>query len=67
MKLAENELEQAQRRFRGGVANSIEVADAQSRLARARDNRIAALFGYESARLDLGQAIGKIQSMIADS
>jgi outer membrane protein TolC len=64
LKLAEDELGHAQRRFSGGVASSIEVTDAQNRLARARDNRIAALFTYESARLDLGQATGKIRQMI---
>lgn len=64
LKLADAELEQAQRRFRGGVASSIEVTDAQNRMARARDNRIAALFQYESARLDFGQAIGKIEEMV---
>lgn len=62
--LADAELAQARRRFKAGVTNSLEVTDAQNRLARARDNRIAALFGYESARLDLGQAIGKIQEFI---
>ena len=64
LKLAENELAQAQRRFRAGVTNSVEVTDAQNRLARARDNQIAALFGYESARLDLGQAMGIIRDWI---
>jgi outer membrane protein TolC len=64
LKLAQSELEQAQRRFSAGVTSSVEVTDAQNRLARARDNRIAALFGYESARLDFGQAVGTIRAMI---
>ena len=38
--LAENELNQARRRYEAGVANSIEVTDAQTRLERARDNRL---------------------------
>ena len=62
--LAENELAQAQRRYRGGVTNSIEVTDAQTRLARARDNRISALYNYNLARIDLSAATGTIQSMI---
>ena len=62
--LAENELAQARRRYEGGVANSIEVTDAQTRLIRARDNRIAALYNYNLARIDLGTATGTIQSMI---
>jgi outer membrane protein len=58
--LAENELAQARRRYEGGVANSIEVTDAQTRLDRARDNQIAALYNYNLARLDLATATGNI-------
>jgi outer membrane protein TolC len=42
----------------------VEVTDAQNRVARARDNNIAAVFNYESARLDLGAAIGKVREYI---
>lgn len=62
--LAENELAQAQRRYKAGVTNSIEVTDAQTRLDRARDNRINALYNYNVARIDLGTSMGTIQSMI---
>src|ERR1700722_14797111 len=58
--LAENELAQARRRYEGGVANSIEVTGAQTRLDRARDNKIAALYNYNLARLDLATATGSI-------
>ena len=58
--LAENELAQAQRRYQAGVTNSIEVTDAQTRLDRARDNQIAALYDYNLARLDLATATGTI-------
>ena len=58
--LAESELAQARRRYEGGVANSIEVTDAQTRLDRARDNQIAALYNYNLARLDLATATGSI-------
>ena len=58
--LAENELAQARRRYEGGVANSIEVTDAQTRLDRARDNQVAALYNYNLARLDLATATGSI-------
>jgi len=64
LRLSENELAQAERRYRAGVTNSIEVTDAQTRLARARDNRISALYNYNLARIDLGTATGTIQSMI---
>jgi outer membrane protein TolC len=62
--LAENELNQARRRYSAGVASSLEVTDAQTRLERARDNRIAALFNYNVARIDLAQAQGNIQRSI---
>ncbi|MGP0075413.1 MAG: TolC family protein [Bryobacteraceae bacterium] len=62
--LAEQEVAQAERRYKAGVTNSVEVTDAQTRLARARDNRVTALYNYNLARIDLGTATGTIQSMI---
>ncbi|MBI3951441.1 MAG: TolC family protein [Acidobacteria bacterium] len=62
--LAQNELAQARRRFEAGVASSLEVTDAQTRVERARDNRIAALFNYNLARINLGRAMGTIRHMI---
>ncbi len=62
--LAEQELEQAQRRYRAGITNSLEVTDAQTRLARARDNHIEALFNYSLQRINLGQAMGIMRSML---
>ena len=62
--LAENELAQARRRYAAGVANGIEVTDAQTRLERARDNRIAALYSYNTARVELAQATGTIRRLI---
>jgi outer membrane protein len=64
LKLSENELAQAQRRYKAGVSNSIEVTDAQTRLQRARYNRIDALYNYNVARIDLGTATGTIRSML---
>lgn len=58
--LAENELAQARRRYQAGVANSVEVTDAQTRLDRARDNQINALYDYNLARIDLATATGTI-------
>ncbi len=64
LKLSENELAQAQRRYKAGVTNSVEVTDAQTRLQRARDNRINALYDHNVARIDLGTATGTIRSML---
>jgi outer membrane protein len=62
--LAQNEVAQAQRRYQAGVTNSIEVTDAQTRLDRARDNRIAALYNYNLARIDLATATGTITEYV---
>jgi outer membrane protein TolC len=64
LELAENELTQARRRYDAGVAVGLEVTDAQTRLERARDNRIAALFNYNLARIDLAQAMGAVRREI---
>ncbi|MBI1747104.1 MAG: TolC family protein [Acidobacteria bacterium] len=62
--LSEAELAQARRRYEAGIAISLEIVDAQTRLARARDNRIAALFNYHRAHIDLAQAMGTIRLML---
>ena len=62
--LAESELAQAERRYQAGVGSSIETTDAQTRLERARVNRIQALFSYNLARIDLSSATGTMRQMI---
>jgi len=58
--LADNELAQAQRRYEAGVGTSVEVTDAQTRVQRARDNQVNALYDHNLARLDLATATGAI-------
>jgi outer membrane protein TolC len=58
--LSESELAQARRRYEAGVATSVEVTDAQTRLQRARDNLVKALYDHNLARLDLATATGTI-------
>jgi outer membrane protein TolC len=62
--LANSELTQARRRYDAGVAVSVEVTDAQTRLERARDNTTDALYSYNVARLDLAQAMGRVRSTL---
>jgi outer membrane protein TolC len=62
--LAESELTQARRRNDAGVALSLEVTDAQTRLENARDNQTAALYAYNLARIELAQAMGKVRSIV---
>lgn len=64
LELAQTEVAQAQRRYQAGVTNSIEVTDAQTRLDRARDNQIAALYNYNLARIDLATATGTIAEFV---
>jgi outer membrane protein TolC len=58
---AQREVEQAQRRYEAGVAPGLETTDAQTRLERARDNRIAALLAHGVARISLAQAMGSVR------
>lgn len=64
LQLSGIELAQARRRYEAGVATSVEVADAQTRLQRARDNKIAALFQHNLARIELAAAMGAIHRII---
>ena len=62
--LAESELTQARRRYDAGVAVTVEVTDAQTRLERARDNQTAALYNYNLAQIDLAQAMGAVKKTV---
>lgn len=62
--LAENELAQAQRRYEAGVTTSLELTDAQTRLVRAKDNRLTAVFNYHLAVLNVARAIGVVRQII---
>jgi outer membrane protein TolC len=63
--LAQDELELASDRFKAGVASSIEVDNAQTSLAAARDVRIDALADESQARWDLARATGQIRTLFA--
>jgi outer membrane protein TolC/ABC-type transporter Mla MlaB component len=63
--LSKEEVDQARDRFKEGVANNIEVIQAQDALARANDNQIAALYRFNQARADLARAIGQMEKVYA--
>lgn len=63
--LAQREVEQARDRFQAGVANNVELIQAQDALARAQDNQIGALFRYNQARAELARATGQIEDLYA--
>jgi outer membrane protein TolC len=61
--LAADELSQAEKRFRAGVAGSIEVIDAQASMIRARDAVIDSRFGAAAARVALARAAGAARTL----
>ncbi len=63
LNLAHEEVSQARDRFQAGVANNIEVVNAQDALARANDNQIEALYRYNQSRADFSRAIGQIEAL----
>ena len=63
IQLSNEEVLQARDRFRAGVANNIEVIQAQDSLARANDNQIAALYRFNQARADLARSIGQMEKI----
>jgi outer membrane protein len=63
--LSNQEVDQARDRFRAGVANNIEVIQAQDSLARANDNQIAALYRFNQARADYARSIGEMEKLYA--
>jgi outer membrane protein TolC len=65
VQLSNEEVDQARDRFRAGVANNIEVIQAQDSLARANDNQIAALYRFNQARADLARSVGQMERVYA--
>src|ERR1700722_4081072 len=65
VQLSNEEVDQARDRFRAGVANNIEVIQAQDSLARANDNLIAALYRFNQARADLARSVGQMERVYA--
>jgi len=65
--LARQEVASSERRYQAGVTTSIEVTDAQTRLERARQNHIDALFNYSVAKIDLNTAMGTIGALVSGS
>jgi outer membrane protein TolC len=60
--LAERELQLARDRFQAGVADNIEVINAQTALQDARSGQINALAAYNAARANLAAALGRAET-----
>ena len=56
--LANQTLQQARDRFAAGVADTIEVVQAQESVASANDSIISALFAHNLAKVELARALG---------
>jgi len=56
--LANETLTQARDRFTAGVADNLEVIQAQEALATANENYIASLYAHNVAKISLARAIG---------
>jgi len=65
VQLSKEEVDQARDRFKAGVANNIEVIQAQDSLSRANDNQIAALYRFNQARADFARSIGQMERVYA--
>ncbi|MGZ8381109.1 MAG: TolC family protein [Nitrospira sp.] len=63
MELALKELTFAKDRFAAGLTTNIEVTNAQTSVARARDNQIEALFRFNASRINLARAKGEIDKL----
>lgn len=63
LKLSMTELELARERFAVGVATNIEVTNAQTSVAQARDNVIESLFNFNAARINLARSQGRLQDL----
>ena len=59
--LAQKELAMARDRFTAGLGDNIEVLSAQTTLASAREDHVAALTEYHVARANLYSAVGQVE------
>jgi len=63
--LAAETLEQARDRFRAGVADTVEVVQAQQAVATAELDYITSLFAWNLARVSIARAIGQTEQGLA--
>jgi len=58
IELAQQTLDQSRDRFSAGVADTVEVVQAQEQVASADDNYISALYSFNYAKISLARALG---------
>ncbi|HTX35431.1 MAG TPA: TolC family protein [Bryobacteraceae bacterium] len=62
--LADDTLQQARDRFAGGVADTVEVVQAQQSVIAAHDDYIIAVFDHNLAKVSLARAMGNAEQSI---
>jgi outer membrane protein TolC len=60
-RLAEDELAMVRDRFMAGVADNLELLNAQTALSHARNDRIRAMALYQTVRINLALALGRMR------
>jgi outer membrane protein len=63
LRLSQQEVEQAQERFRAGVAGNADVITASFALNSARTQAVDALSSYQAARVALARAVGSVTTL----
>jgi outer membrane protein TolC len=64
--LATSQLDQAQDRFRAGVASTLELAQAQDALARASESYITSVYLHAIAKATLARAMGVVEERFVE-
>ena len=64
--LAQQTLDQAQDRFRAGLTNTLELAQAQDALAGASDRFVESLYAHNLAKASLGHALGLVEERFSE-
>ncbi len=63
LRLSQQEVDQAQERFRAGVAGNADVITASLALNSARTQAVDALSSYQAARVSLARAVGSVTTL----
>src|SRR5271170_6215612 len=64
--LAQQTLDQSRDRFAAGVADTVEVVQAQEQVATANDSYIFSLYSYNYAKISLARALGLAEASVRE-
>jgi len=66
IELAQQTLDQSRDRFAAGVADTVEVVQAQEQVATANDSYISSLYSYNYAKISLARALGLAEASVRE-